>query len=62
MQKGPALEVEDETDPNALAINLEIDTRSRYVFRGIALSEGFVVQPTLTLAKRGYTFSIFSET
>jgi hypothetical protein len=61
MKKGPAVEVEDETDPNALAVNFEIDTRSRYVFRGIALSEGFVLQPTLSLAKRGYTFSIFGN-
>ena len=61
MKKGPASEVEDESDPGALAINLEIDVRSRYVFRGVALSEGLVVQPTLSLARRGYTFSIFGN-
>lgn len=61
MKKGPAVEVEDPTDPDSLAINLEIDARSRYVFRGIALSEGFVVQPTLSLAKGDYTFSIFGN-
>ena len=61
MQKGPAAEAEDEDNPDALTVNLEIDARSSYVFRGIALSEDFVVQPTLTLAKRGYTFSIFGN-
>jgi hypothetical protein len=61
MKKGPAVDVEDEDDPNALDINLEIDVRSRYVSYGVALSEGSVVQPTLSLAKRGYAFSIFGN-
>jgi hypothetical protein len=61
MNQGPAVEVEDESDPSAFAINMEIEVRSRYVFRGLALSEGFVVQPTLSLVKRGYTFSVFGN-
>lgn len=46
---------------NELAISYAIDLNSRYVFRGVALGRGAVVQPTVTLEKRDYSFTVFGN-
>lgn len=39
----------------------EIDVNSRYVWRGLALSQGAVVQPSFWVSWRDYTFSVWSN-
>lgn len=50
----PSASVET-TNSSAWSVNIEADLASRYVWRGLALSKGLVVQPAVSLSACGFT-------
>lgn len=59
--KAQEIEFQSQSDPSAYSIGFENTMSSKYVWNGMSINEGFVVQPELWFSIGQFTFDVWSS-